>query len=65
MDKIKRLTEGCIEEWFYDYSGSGKKVLCRVMDEAAYREYRKLRGVEAIRRIETCAGANYAVPVED
>ena len=67
MDKIRKLTEGCIKEWFYDYKGPdpGRKILCRIMDELTYREYKKLTGIEAIRRFETCAGANYAVPAEN
>jgi hypothetical protein len=66
MNRTDELTAGCVSEWFYDYRGSepNKKIRCWVMDETAYREYRKLTGTEAIRRIETCAGASYAVPVK-
>jgi hypothetical protein len=66
MNKTEELTAGCIGEWFYDQRGSDpdKKIYCWVMDESDYREYKKLTGIEAIRRIETCAGASYAVPSE-
>lgn len=70
-DEVRELTKDCIKEWFYDYHGTdpGRKIFCWIMDEKTYGKYKKLTGCDgrdsAIRRFETCAGANYAVPVKD
>ncbi|MCP4111612.1 MAG: hypothetical protein GY749_39845 [Desulfobacteraceae bacterium] len=66
MNEVEELTKHCIKEWFHDYNGHdpNKKLLCWIMDEKTFGKYKKLTGCNrSVRRFETCAGLNYAVPV--